>query len=185
MEHITKSVKSMKSLAQPDVGEKLQVNINEMIEDVITISRNEWKYSAEVTSELDNNLQEILCNPAEINQALLELIINSSYAISDKIKTGAYEKGKIEISTEREDDMVVIKVKDDGTGIPEEVKNRVFDPFFTTHDVGEGTGSGLSYVYATIVRNHEGSIDIHSNEKSGTEFTIRLPVSEQTKNGRK
>ncbi len=177
MDRITKIVKSMKSLARHDGGEKIQVNINDIIEDVITISRNEWKYSAQLKSDLDYNLQEIVCNPVEINQVILELIMNSTYAISQKIKTGTYEKGVIEISTCREDGMAMITVKDDGTGIPDEVKNRVFDPFFTTRDVGEGTGSGLSYVYTAVVRSHGGSIDINSGEKGGTEFIIRLPVS--------
>jgi PAS domain S-box-containing protein len=175
--HITKIVKSMKSLAQPDMGEKIQVNINEMIGDMITISKNEWKYSAEVTYEPDYSTQEIVCNPAEINQVLLELITNSTYAISEKIKTGAYDKGEIEITTRREDGMAVIKVKDNGTGIPEEVKDRVFDPFFTTREVGKGVGSGLSYVYAIIVKTYGGSIDINSSVDTGTEFIIKLPVS--------
>lgn len=179
MDHITKIVKSMKSFAQPDTGKKIQVNINNLIEDIITISRNEWKYSAEMKSDYDHDLQDIRCNPAEINQSLLELIINSSYAISDKVKTGVYRKGEIEIITYREKGMAVIKVKDNGIGIPGNLKNRVFDPFFSTRDVGKGTGSGLSYVYASIVRNHGGSIEINSKDNIGTEFIIKLPVSEQ------
>ncbi len=179
IDHITKIVKSMKSFARPDIGDKVKVNLNEMIGDVITISRNEWKYSAEMISDLNDEFLEIICNPAEINQTILELIINSSHAISEKIKNGIYEKGIIEISAKREGNKALIIVKDDGTGIPEDDKSRIFDPFFTTKDVGEGTGSGLSYVYTTIVRSHGGSIDIHSDKDTGTEFKIRLPVSEK------
>lgn len=171
-------VKSMKSFSHPDREAMSSANLNRIIEETITIARNEWKYVADVETRLDENLPEILCHPAGLSQVVLNLLVNSAHAIKEAVENGSIEKGLITISSHREDDMVVMKVEDNGTGIAEEIKHRVFDPFFTTKDVGLGTGQGLAISRSIIVDNHGGTIECESKKGEGAAFIVRLQVNQ-------
>nr|WP_320134715.1 ATP-binding protein [uncultured Amphritea sp.] len=95
--------------------------------------------------------------------------MNACHALSET------RDAQIDISTDTEDDSIVIRIKDNGSGIPETVLKSIFDPFFTTKPVGQGTGMGLSIAYG-IIQDHKGSINVSSTEGQGSCFEIRLPV---------
>ncbi len=182
---VTKIVRAMKDFAHPGSKEKAYFNLNNGLQNTVTISKNEWKYVAEIELKLDENLKEILCLQDELNQVFLNIIVNSSHAISEKNqKNNRDELGKIIIETKKEDETAVIKISDSGNGIKKSIIDKVFDPFFTTKDVGKGTGQGLAIVHDIIANKHKGKISVESEEGIGTTFIIELPINglkEETK----
>jgi signal transduction histidine kinase len=109
---------------------------------------------------------------------LLNLYTNAFYAVHQKQKnSGPGYSPTVELSTSVKDDQIEIRVKDNGTGMPDHIKDKIMQPFFTTKPTGEGTGLGLSMSYDIIVKGHGGSINIESVERQGSEFTIKLPVT--------
>lgn len=177
VEHVARIVKAMKEFAHPGVSDKTDIDINRAIENTITIARNEWKYVAEITTDLDPNLPMVPCLPGEFNQVILNMLMNAAQAIAEVVGDGEDEKGTITISTHRIGEWVEIRIRDTGTGIPEDIRSRVFDPFFTTKDVGKGTGQGLTICHAVIVEKHEGTITFETEMGKGSTFIIRLPLS--------
>jgi len=169
-------VRAMKEFSHPDAEEKTRVDLNHCIMNTITISRNEWKYVAEMETDLDSGLPLVNCLPGEFNQVILNLIINAAHAIQDVVGDGAKGKGKIKITTRQDGDYVEVRVSDTGTGIPKSIRNRVFDPFFTTKEVGKGTGQGLAIARNVIVDKHSGTITFETEEGKGTTFIIRIPM---------
>ncbi|MBF0120146.1 MAG: PAS domain S-box protein [Desulfobacterales bacterium] len=173
---VSKIVKSMKEFSHPGSAEKVAVDINKAIENIITVSRNEWKYVAEVVTNFDNNIPMIPCLPGEFNQAILNMIINAAHAIADIIGKNSEKKGKITISTCLDGEWVEIRITDTGSGIDDKIKDRIFDPFFTTKDVGKGTGQGLAISHNVIVEKHGGEINFESEKLKGTTFIVKLPI---------
>jgi signal transduction histidine kinase len=109
-----------------------------------------------------------------LNQVLLNLLVNASHAIADRIgDTGI--RGVITVATRLEGDAIVISVGDTGGGIPENIRHRIYEPFFTTKEVGRGTGQGLAISHNIIVKRHGGRIDCDSEIGKGTVFHLRLP----------
>src|SRR6185312_9755872 len=137
VERVSKIVKAMKEFSHPGSREKIAADLNKAVESTVTVARNEWKYVAELELNLDPNLPLVPCFISEFNQAILNLVINASHAISDVIRTKTGSKGKITISTRTDGDHVEVRVADTGTGIPEEHRQKIFEPFFTTKDVGK------------------------------------------------
>ncbi|MFQ5741939.1 MAG: PAS domain S-box protein, partial [Acidobacteriota bacterium] len=146
---ITEIVQAMKRFSHPGEARKTLVDVNKAIKTTLVVSRSEWKYVADVVTDLDSSLPPIRCLEGELNQTLLNLIVNAAHAIADKRAQKGNEKGTITISTHRLQNDLEIRIQDTGSGIPESVKSRIFEPFFTTKKVGEGTGQGLALVYAT------------------------------------
>ena len=146
------------------------------IETTITVSRNEWKYVAEMVTDFDETLPPVPCLPGDFNQVILNMIINAAHAIADVVGDGSKGKGTITVSTRGNGDFAEVRISDTGTGIPEEVKSRVFDPFFTTKEIGKGTGQGLAICHSVIVEMHGGTISIETEVGEGTTFLIRLPI---------
>ncbi|WP_062268105.1 HAMP domain-containing sensor histidine kinase [Endozoicomonas arenosclerae] len=131
-----------------------------------------------VHKELDPTLQDVPCIASEIQQVLLNLLKNAAFAINHrKDKT---EVGRITLSTVKEDDRVIITVGDNGCGMDSQVRKRIFEPFYTTKDVGKGTGLGLSVSYFIITTHHKGTMSVFSVPGKGTEFTISLPLDTST-----
>ncbi|NLF52427.1 MAG: PAS domain S-box protein, partial [Leptolinea sp.] len=178
VERVRKIVLAMREFSHPSEKEKKLADINHGIETTVVISRNEWKYSVELETDLDPELPPVFCQIDEINQVILNMIINSVHAIEEVIPPGSDQKGKINISTKKAGDHVIIKIRDSGKGIPEEIKQRIFDPFFTTKGVGKGTGQGLSLAHQIIIKKHHGTINVDSAVGTGTTFTIDLPIEE-------
>ena len=194
---ISTIVSAMRAFAHPGAVEKVSVDINDAIQNTIIVSKNEWKYVADLKTDFDTSLPQVPCHLGEFNQAILNLIVNAAQTIADTISkkegkldqvedTGQVspdevgehveEKGTITIQTLKVENFVEIHVSDTGTGIPEEVRNRIFDPFFTTKDVGKGTGQGLSLVHSVVVEKHNGDVTFVTEMGRGTTFVIRLPL---------
>ncbi|MFW6352771.1 MAG: PAS domain-containing protein [Verrucomicrobiota bacterium] len=175
VQRIAEIVKAMKEFSHPGTRDRKLARLNDALEKAVTVARNEWKYHADVTLELDPALEPVRCLPAEVNQVFLNLIVNAAHTVRDEVDRGRYEKGHITISTRQLDDAVEIRVADNGAGIPAEIRDRIFDPFFTTKGVGKGTGQGLAIAYDVIVHKHDGTILCESEEGAGTTFILHLP----------
>jgi PAS domain S-box-containing protein len=171
---VTKIVRAMKDFSHPGTSEKTAVNINQAIDNTIMVARNEWKYVAELVTDLDPHLPLVSCLPDEFNQVLLNLIINAAHAIGEVVE-GSGDQGAITISTRQDGDWVEVRVADTGTGIPEKIRSKIFDPFFTTKQIGKGTGQGLAIAHSVVVDKHGGAIACETEVGRGTTFIIRLP----------
>jgi len=169
-------VRSMKDFAHPDRDEKTLVDLNRAIESTLMIAANECKYIADVETDLAN-LPLVRCNGGEINQAVLNLVINAAHAIQDIVGTTG-GKGKIAVRTRRDGNEVEISIADTGGGIPQTIRDKIYDPFFTTKEVGRGTGQGLAIARAVVVDKHNGSLRFESEPGRGTTFFLRLPIGD-------
>jgi PAS domain S-box-containing protein len=176
IDRITHIVQAMKIFAHPGGDEKEPIDINKEIEKTITITRNEWKYVAELITDFDATLPTVPCHRAEFSQVILNLIINAAHAIADANGDHSSERGTIKISSTLDGNWAEIRISDTGHGIPQEIRHRVFDLFFTTKEPGRGTGQGLAIAHSVIVDKHSGKIEIETGQDRGTTFVIRLPV---------
>lgn len=175
IERISKIVKAMKEFSHPGSKEKTRVDINRAINNTITVSRNEWKYIADLHTDFQKNIPPVPLYPDKFNQVILNMIINAAHAIAE-CPGRENNKGTITIITKYFDNTVEIRISDNGTGIPEDIQKKIFDPFFTTKEIGKGTGQGLSISHDVIVKKHSGRIHVESTPGKGTTFTIRLPM---------
>ena len=174
---ISRIVRAMKEFSHPGTDSKTSIDLNKAIESTITVARNEWKYVAEMVTDLDPGLPVVPCLPAEINQVILNMIINAAHSIADSLKqNGSDGKGIITIASRATDNYAQISIGDTGTGIPEDIRSRIFDPFFTTKEVGKGTGQGLAIARSVVVDKHGGTITFDSEVGKGTMFVINLPL---------
>lgn len=174
---VAEIVRSMKNFAHPGTENKQLSDLNQAIKSTTVVCRNVWKYVSDLTLELADDLPLVNCTPGEINQVILNLIVNAAHAIEDKQKaTGDETKGTITIRTRHDKDTVCIEVMDTGNGIPQSIRERIYDPFTTTKQVGRGTGQGLAIAHTVIVDKHQGKISFTTQEGVGTTFTIVLPI---------
>jgi len=176
-------VQAMKRFSHPGSEEKMLLDVNKAIENTVTVARNEWRYHAEVELELDPEARSLLCYAGDFNQVILNMLVNAAHAVSDKFKDRP-DKGCIRIRTKREGGFLAVIIADNGTGIPEKNLHRIYDPFFTTKEVGKGTGQGLAIVHDTVVNKHHGSVEVASTPGKGTTFVLRFPLSESSEAGR-
>ena len=173
---VAKIVRAMKDFSHPGTGQKMAINLNHAIESTVTVARTEWKYVATMELDLDPSLPTVTCHPGDINQVILNLVINAAHAIEEKNGRDGGGPGRITISTRPVGTGVEVCVTDDGTGIPDRVRHRLFTPFFTTKPIGKGTGQGLALARSVIVDKHGGTIDFETMEGAGTSFRIQLPL---------
>ncbi len=171
---IGRIVTAVKNFTAMGGANKTPVDINQIVEDTVEVSRNAWNSVAECVLELAPALAPVLGRADEIHQALLNLILNAAQAIEE---SGMVLPGRITVSTCREGDHLLLRIADNGPGIAEAHRKQIFNLFFTTRDVGKGTGLGLALVYDVIVTKHGGSIDVGGREGEGAVFTLRLPVA--------
>ena len=176
LNRIANIVQSIKQFSHPGTNTKVPIDINNAIENTITITRNEWKYSSDIVSHYDEKMPPVLCYPWEFNQVILNLITNASDAIKEKVGPNPKEKGVIDVRTGTKENWAVIEISDTGTGIPENIKTKIFNPFFTTKGIGKGTGQGLSIAYDIIVNKHDGNINFETKQGQGTKFIIQIPI---------
>jgi signal transduction histidine kinase len=168
----------MKEFSHPGSKEKVAINLNTIIQTPITVATNEWKYVAEIKTDLDPALPEVPCLSDEMGQVILNMVVNAAHAISDTLGANPEgKKGVITLSTRHDEGWVELRISDTGAGIPEAIRGRVFDPFFTTKKVGKGTGQGLAIVHDVITDKHQGTISFESEVGAGTTFIIRLPIN--------
>lgn len=174
VEQVASIVKALKQFAHPEQDNLTQVDINSSLDQAVTVSRNEWKYVAEVSFDLDPDQPVITGYSGPLNQVFLNMIVNAAHAIGERVGSSG-DKGQIEIRTSQDDAGVIIEIADNGNGIsPDKIQN-IFDPFFTTKEVGKGTGQGLSIAFTIITEKHKGTIEVASTVGKGTTFTLRLP----------
>jgi len=175
---VARIVLAMKDFSHPGNDEKTPTNINKSIESTMTVCRNRWKYVAELETDFQDDLPMVPCLIGEFNQVMLNIIVNAADAIACVVEDGGYDKGVIIITTKRDGEYVEIMVSDTGCGIPLENTDRIYDPFFTTKDVGKGTGQGLAISHDAIVNKHGGTIDLTTKPGQGTTFIVRLPIKD-------
>ena len=173
---VAEIVRAMKEFAHPGREELTSIDINHAIRNTMAVARNEWKYVAEVETELQEDMPLVPCYPGSFNQVILNMFVNAAHAIGDVVEGGDKGKGTIRVVTRTIDSMAEIRISDTGCGIPEEIRLKIFDPFFTTKEVGKGTGQGLSIAHSVIVEKHQGTIDLESTVGEGTTFIIRIPL---------
>jgi signal transduction histidine kinase len=173
IERVTGIVRAMKTLAHPGGEDRAPADLNEALRNTLTVTRNEFKYVADVETDL-GAIPQVPCQLGEINQVFLNLVVNAAHAVAESV-AGSDRRGVIRIRSRTEGDSVVVEISDTGVGIPNALKERVFDPFFTTKPVGKGTGQGLSMA-RSIVTKHGGTLAFTSSPGQGTTFTIRLPL---------
>jgi PAS domain S-box-containing protein len=173
---VVKIVAAMKEFSHPGGNEREAVDINHAIDSTLVVCRNEWKYVAEMETDFDKLLPLVPCFPDQLNQAVLNMVINAAHAIQTRKKTQAEPPGRITVTTRRDGDWAEIRITDNGSGIPEAIQQRIYDPFFTTKEVGKGTGQGLSIVHDIIINKHGGRISFDTEEGRGTTFIVRLPI---------
>ncbi|MEM9445975.1 MAG: ATP-binding protein [Verrucomicrobiota bacterium] len=172
---VTKIVSAMKDFSHPGSSEKAKIDLNRSIDSTLMVSRNEWKYVADLETQFDNQCPHVFCFPDEFNQVILNLVVNAAQAIEEKMEEG--QKGTIEVGTKALDKEVLIWIKDTGGGIPKDIQSKIFDPFFTTKEVGKGTGQGLSICHSIITEKHEGKLSFTCEEGKSTTFSIHMPMS--------
>lgn len=172
---ITEIVQNLKDFARVGAKEEfVEANINDCLENTLLIAKNEIKYHADVKKEF-GSISTIECHIGGINQVFLNILVNAAQAIKSQDRKN---RGLITVKTYDDNDSVFCAISDNGPGIPQENLLKIFDPFYTTKEVGEGTGLGLSISYDIIVNKHKGNITVQSETGSGTTFFIKLPKSQ-------
>ena len=173
---VAEVVRAMKEFAHPGSEETVPTDINRAIENTVSVARNEWKYVADLETDLDRDLPMVPCVAGPFNQVVLNLIVNAAHAIEEKLGEGSGKKGRITLRTRRANGDVEVRIEDTGAGIPESVRSRIFDPFFTTKGVGKGTGQGLAIAHAVVIEQLGGAIRVESRVGEGTTFILSLPL---------
>ena len=166
IEQISELVANLKNFSRLDRSKVASFNVNEGISATLLIAKPQLR---NVTVERRfGEIPSITCSPSQVNQVLLNLVTNAAQALDKPDR-------RIIVTTRREgEDAIAIEVADNGRGIPPEVLPKIFDPFYTTKEVGKGTGLGLSIAYK-IVSEHGGRIDVKSTVGEGSVFTVTLP----------
>jgi two-component system NtrC family sensor kinase len=176
-------VKGMLQHSRTSTGEKQPTNINVLADEFLRLSYHGLRakdkaFNAELVTNFDEKLPKVNIVQQDMGRVLLNLFNNAFYAVNQKQKTAGVDyKPEVTISTSIDKNNLVIAVKDNGNGIPENIKDKIMQPFFTTKPTGEGTGLGLSLSYDIVVKGHGGKIEVNTNEGEFTEFIITLPVS--------
>jgi signal transduction histidine kinase len=164
---ISELVRSIKEYSFMDQAPEQEVDIHQGLESTLTMMNHVLKHGIEVVRDYDKSLPPICARGSELNQVWTNLIDNAASAMKGK--------GELRIRTARENDRVLVEIRDNGSGIPANIQTRIFEPFFTTKPMGEGTGLGLDMV-RRIISTHHGDIQVQS-QPGDTRFQIRLPIS--------
>jgi len=176
-------VKGMLQHSRSSSGVKEPTDINELADEYLRLAYHglrakDKSFNADFRTEFDESIGKINVILQDIGRVMLNLINNAFYAVSEarssKFEAGGDYKPEVIVSTKKLGDKIEIRVKDNGTGIPEDVREKIFQPFFTTKPTGQGTGLGLSMSY-DIVKAHGGVLKVESKVGTGTEFTIQIP----------
>ncbi len=168
-ERTTQIVNGLRTFSRLDEDVLKIADIHEGLDSTLILLRNRYKSRIEINKAY-GDIPSVECFPGQLNQVFMNIISNSIDAIEDK--------GVITISTSKSFDSLEIKIKDSGSGMPEDIKAKIFDPFYTTKEVGDGTGLGLSISHG-IIEKHGGSIKVQSEAGKGSEFIINLPLKQE------
>ncbi|HEY0190697.1 MAG TPA: ATP-binding protein [Kofleriaceae bacterium] len=169
---IAKIVRAMKELAHPGPREAAAVDLPRALQNALEVTAASYRYVADVITEFEA-VPPVICFGSDLNQVFLNLIVNAAQAIEDK-HAG---RGRLGVRTAVDGDDAVIAISDTGAGIPEAHRDRIFDAFFTTKEVGRGTGQGLSISRSIVVDRHGGRLTFDTKLGVGTTFYIRIPIA--------
>ena len=174
-------VKGMLQHSRSSSGTKEPTDINALCDEYLRLSYHglrakDKSFNTTMKTDFDTSLQKVNIIPQDIGRVVLNLLTNAFYVVNEKKKSGIenYEP-TVSISTKKTNDKIEIRVSDNGNGIPESIKDKIFQPFFTTKPTGQGTGLGLSLSY-DIIKAHGGEITVDTGEGKGSTFTIQLPI---------
>ena len=179
MARIAHIVGALKDFAHHEASGRTPASLARLIETTIAVSRHEWKYAAEITTDLDPAQPDVPVVVDEFNQALLNLLINAVQAVEAAIKQRGETKGRIAIRTRTTATHAIVEIEDNGTGIPESVQAHLFEPFVTTRGAAVASGQGLHLVH-NIMRRHAGKIEYTTAAGKGTVFRLLLPLQAAT-----
>ncbi len=180
-------VTGMLEHSRPNTGVKEWADINKLCEDYSRIALNSFQtknksFQVEMVNHFDESLPKIEIVPQDIGRVIVNLINNAFYAVNERNNNSknllGFEnlRGLVTITTQKTNNTIEIRVKDNGTGMTENVRAKIFQPFFTTKPTGSGTGLGLSLAYDIITKGHTGTLKVESTEGAGSEFIITLPI---------
>ena len=180
-------VKGMLQHSRTSSGEKELVDVNALADEYMRLAYHGLRaknkeFNATLVTDFDPTIGKIMLMPQDIGRVFLNLFTNAFYAVAEKKQklteegTGASYKPEVKITTKKFANKLYIRVTDNGTGMPESVKAKIFQPFFTTKPTGQGTGLGLSMSYDIITNAHNGLLDVETVPGEKTEFKITLPV---------
>jgi signal transduction histidine kinase len=188
-------VKGMLEHSRTSTGMKELTDINKLADEYLRLSYHglrakDKSFNANFTTDFDENLPKIQVVPQDMGRVLLNLINNAFYAVNQRasqIRSGNFESSlnvgssenytpSVSVTTKQSENAIEIQVKDNGTGMPESVRAKVFQPFFTTKPTGQGTGLGLSLAYDIVTKGHGGIFEIDTKEGEYTSFIIKLPL---------
>ena len=176
-------VKGMLQHSRKNTGEKELTDINKLADEYFRLAYHglrakDKSFNAQLETDYDDSIKTVNMIPQDIGRVILNLITNAFYAVDEK-KSNSESidfKPTVSVSTKKLKDTIEIIIKDNGNGIPKDILDKIFQPFFTTKPTGKGTGLGLSMSY-DIIRAHNGKLQVESNDKEGTIFTVSLPIT--------
>jgi signal transduction histidine kinase len=171
---IAEIARSLREFTHSDYEIMVPVDLTRVIQNTLVVATSEVKYVADVKTRFAD-LPLVSCYAGQISQVILTLVINAAHAIAQVTK-GSSDRGLISITTAQDSACAVISVSDTGGGIPVSIRDRLFEPFVTTKEVGRGIGQGLSMARKVVVQGHGGSISFQSESGQGTTFIVRLPL---------
>jgi signal transduction histidine kinase len=176
IDQVRSIVQALKEFSHPGEDAAVLVDINRLVKMASTVTRNAWRYAAQLRLELCEPAPVVSGYPQELAQVLINLIVNAAQAVEERAERENQRRlGNIVIRTRADADDVEIEVGDDGAGIPEAVRDRIMSPFFTTKPAGKGTGQGLPLAQRVIVERHRGRLSFETEVGVGTTFHIVLP----------
>lgn len=170
-------VKDLRSFSRLEGVENKTVDVRTCLQSTINLVRTKYIEIADIVTEFDE-IEQLSCHPAQLNQVFMNLIVNSCHAIEQKQREDSQaQRGRIHIKCQQNDNEIVVLVADNGCGMTEETKNKLFEPFYTTKAVGEGTGLGMAISFG-IINEHKGHMEVHSTLGQGTQITVHLPLKD-------
>jgi two-component system NtrC family sensor kinase len=176
-------VKGMLEHSKASTGERELTDMNQLVDEYLRLSYHGLRaknqnFNCDYELITDKSLPKIEVIPQDMGRVLLNLINNAFYAVNERKKQENSDyQPKVTVTTKVADNQLEIRVADNGNGIPETIKAKIFQPFFTTKPTGEGTGLGLSLAYDIVTKGHGGTLEVESVEGEGTTFVVKLPYS--------
>jgi signal transduction histidine kinase len=176
-------VKGMLQHSRGGKGERQPTDLNALLEEDLNLAYHGMRaqdssFNVTMEKQFDTKLPKVDVVPQDISRVFLNIITNGFHAVHERRQNSGNDfSPKLLVQTQLDGDTVVIRIKDNGSGIPADIRENIFQPFFTTKPTGQGTGLGLSISYDIIVQEHHGEIQVDSKQGEFTEFIITLPVN--------